>query len=79
MEVSALHRDEEGYSEMVLEGKLEHLKRVKDRCYKYNGRCLRFWQLKKVEEKKKPIAGLRSRNVQVERPMDLLDVDQPIP
>ena len=76
---SALPRDEGGYSEEELEGKLEQLRRVKNRCYRYNGRCLRFWQLKKVEERNKPISGLRSRISHVERPTELLDVEQPVP
>ncbi len=79
MGVSALSRDEGGYSELVLEGKLEGLRRVKNRCYRYNGRCLRFWQLKKAEEKNKAINGLRARIGHVERPMELLDVKQPVP
>ena len=79
MGVSSLPRDEGGYSERVLEGKLEQLKRVKDRCYRYNGRCLRFWQMKKAEEKNKGINGLRSRIGHVDRPMELLDVEQPVP
>ena len=29
-----------------LQGRLAHLRKVKERCYRYNGRCLRFWQFK---------------------------------
>ena len=79
MGVSALPRDEGGYSEGALEGKLEGLRRVKNRCYRYNGRCLRFWQLKKAEERNKSISGLRARISHVDRPMELLDVEQPVP
>jgi len=34
-----------------LQGRLAHLRRVKERCYCYNGRCLKFWQFKAKEER----------------------------
>jgi len=39
-----------GYSIQALQWRLEHMRRVKERCYSYNGRCLRFWQFKAREE-----------------------------
>jgi hypothetical protein len=33
-----------------LQSRLEHLRRVRERCYSYNGRCLRFWQFKAKAE-----------------------------
>jgi len=35
-----------------LQGRIEHLRRVRERCYRYNGRCLRFWQFKGKAEGK---------------------------
>ncbi|RLI10640.1 hypothetical protein DRO42_00600 [Candidatus Bathyarchaeota archaeon] len=39
-----------GYSVQALQWRLEHMRRVRERCYSYNGRCLRFWQFKAREE-----------------------------
>jgi hypothetical protein len=78
MGVSNLPRDEGGYSELMLESKLEQLRKVKYRCYRYNGRCLRFWQLKKAEEKNKSINGLKARLGHLERSREFLDVEQPV-
>ena len=39
-----LPKSEGGYTTYVLEARLGRMKRVKDRCYKHNKRCLRFWQ-----------------------------------
>lgn len=33
-----------------LNWRLDHLRKVKERCYRYNGRCLRFWQFKAEDE-----------------------------
>jgi len=43
--LSALPREEGGYTERGLEERLERLRSVKDRCHRHNGRCLRYWQL----------------------------------
>jgi len=37
------------YTIQGLQWRLEHLRRVKERCYCFNGRCLRFWQFKARE------------------------------
>jgi len=39
-----------GYSVEGLLWRLQHMSRVKDRCYSHNGRCLRFWQFRSKEE-----------------------------
>jgi len=39
-----------GHSVQALLWRLEHMRRVKERCYSYNGRCLRFWQFKAKDE-----------------------------
>lgn len=38
------------YLSSILQYKLNDLERVRERCYKYNHRCLRFWQFKRREE-----------------------------
>ena len=40
--------------------RLDHLRKVKERCYGYNGRCLRFWQFK-ADEDGRPLLRLRPR------------------
>lgn len=40
-----------GYTVEALQWRLEHMNRVKERCYKHNGRCLRFWQFMAKEER----------------------------
>jgi len=61
-----LTEEEDEYSEESLVDKLEQLKRVKDRCYSHNGRCLRFWQFERKN------GGKASFN-RVARPTDLVD------
>ena len=46
----SLSQSEGGYTLNGLLSKLVHLRRVKNRCYSGNGRCLRFWQFKKKNE-----------------------------
>ncbi len=59
--LSVLSDEEGGYSEESLEDKLGHLRRVKERCYSHNGRCLRFWQFEKKKEEKKPLDWMKMR------------------
>ena len=35
---------EGGYTALMLEDKLGQMRRIKDRCYRHNKRCLKFWQ-----------------------------------
>lgn len=35
----------------VLENQLENVMRVKERCFNYHKRCMKFWQIKKKEER----------------------------
>jgi hypothetical protein len=42
---------EGGYHINTLQYRLEHVRKIKKRCYNHHGRCLRFWQLKNGKEK----------------------------
>lgn len=53
-----LPREEGGYSEQMLQNRLENLRAVKRRCYGYNGRCLRFWQFEKKKEEDRALMHL---------------------
>ena len=37
----------------VLEKRMDHMRRVKERCYGFNNRCLRFWQFRGMERKER--------------------------
>jgi len=54
-----------GYTVEALLWRLEHMNRVKERCYKHNGRCLRFWQFM-ANEKREP--GLKHRMTDMMQP-----------
>ncbi len=45
--------DEDHTIEGLVE-RLEHMRRVKERCYSHNGRCLRYWQFKAEKERRLP-------------------------
>jgi hypothetical protein len=51
----ALTREEGGYTADDLQGRILGIRKVKERCYSGNRRCLRFWQLERrarsLEEK----------------------------
>ncbi len=47
---AALPREEGGYTEDELQDRLFHMRRVKERCYSGNRRCLRFWQLERLAQ-----------------------------
>ena len=71
--LGSLPDEEGGYSEESMVDKLEQLRRVKERCYSYNGRCLRFWQFERRKEDDKPFDWLKMR-------LDVFDrVTAPIP
>ncbi len=57
---------EREYSEELLVDKLEHLKRVRERCYGYNGRCLRFWQFERRSREERSFDLLKTRLSMVE-------------
>ena len=56
-----LPQSEGGYSDHVLMSKLEQLKRVKDRCYSHNGRCLRFWQFERRSQEEDSVKVMIQR------------------
>lgn len=68
---SFLPKEEGGYSEESLVDKLEQLRRVKERCYSHNGRCLRFWQFERKKEDETPLFGL-SRRLEVFKSIPVL-------
>jgi hypothetical protein len=59
---------EGGYTADDLQDRLTHLRRVKDRCYSSNGRCLRFWQFQRKSERTTSLNRLRGRIV-ADRPV----------
>ena len=61
--VDSLPRAEGGYTVDDLQSRLTHLRRVKDRCYSSNGRCLRFWQFERKNERSVSMNRLRGRLV----------------
>jgi hypothetical protein len=61
--VDSLPMAEGGYTVQDLQGRLTHLRRVKDRCYSSNGRCLRFWQFERKNERSVSLSRLRGRLV----------------
>jgi len=56
-----LPRSEGGYTDHILMNKLSQLRRVKDRCYNHNGRCLRFWQFDKKNKEEQSMKVMRER------------------
>jgi hypothetical protein len=54
------------YSEESLVDKLEHLRKVRERCYGHNGRCLRFWQFEKRNEETESLDRLQKRLAVIE-------------
>jgi hypothetical protein len=54
------------YSEEFLVDKLEHLRKVRERCYGHNGRCLRFWQFEKRNEEEESLDRLQKRLAVIE-------------
>jgi len=52
---------EGGYTALMLENKLLHMRRIKDRCYQHNKRCLKFWQFKRHQES--GISSIEQQNI----------------
>ena len=48
--LDSLPKSEGGYTALMLENKLGQMRRIKDRCYQHNKRCLRFWQFNRKQE-----------------------------
>ena len=74
-----LPQSEGGYTDHVLMNKLMGLRRVKDRCYNHNGRCLRYWQFRKkdMEEKSMVVLRERMRPIYVESPQEPVLAEDP--
>ena len=69
---------EREYSEEALVDKLEHLKRVRERCYGYNGRCLRFWQFERRSEEERSFDLLKKRLSMMEDILGSTKAEPPI-
>ena len=65
---------EGGYTVDDLQGRLAHLRRVKNRCYSSNGRCLRFWQFERKDESRSSLNRLRRKRVADEGVVDPIPV-----
>jgi hypothetical protein len=70
----ALPREEGGYTAEELQDRLLHMRRVKERCYSSNRRCLRFWQLEKHTQSLKDKYSWRSSASTGERLLDSFSV-----
>ena len=67
-------RAEGGYSEHDLQGRIAHLRRVKDRCFSSNRRCLRFWQFEKKNEHNVSLSRLKRKFAEDDRALDPMPV-----
>jgi hypothetical protein len=77
LRINGLHSlpiTEGGYTEDGLQGRLYRMRRIKERCYSYNHKCLRFWQLEKRAKKIKEQFGWRVRASAGERLLDSFSV-----
>jgi hypothetical protein len=72
--VDSLPSTEGGYTVNDLQDRLAHLRRVKNRCYSGNGRCLRFWQFERKNKSRSSLNRLKRRLVADERVADPIPV-----
>jgi hypothetical protein len=70
----SLPRAEGGYTVDDLQGRLAHLRRVKNRCYSSNGRCLRFWQFERKDKSRSSLNRVKRRLVADEGVVDPIPV-----
>jgi hypothetical protein len=70
----ALTREEGGYTADGLQERLLSIRRVKERCYSGNRRCLRFWQLERRARSLEEKFGWRSSASTGERMLDSFSV-----
>jgi len=71
---TALTREEGGYTADGLQDRLSQMRRVKERCYSGNKRCLRFWQLERRALSREDKLGWRSSESTGERLLDSFSV-----
>ena len=71
---NALDREEGGYTVDDLQERIGHIRRVKERCYSGNRRCLRFWQLERRAHSLEDKFGWRSSASKGERLLDSFSV-----
>lgn len=62
------------YTEDGLQGRIYRMRRIKERCYSYNHRCLRFWQLEKRAKNIKEQFGWRMSASAGERLLDSFSI-----
>jgi hypothetical protein len=72
--MDSLSQAEGGYSEHDLQGRIAHLRRVKDRCFSSNGRCLRFWQFERKNKHNMSLSSLKKKFVEDDRALDPMPV-----
>ncbi len=72
--MDSLSRAEGGYSAHDLQGRIAHLRRVKDRCFSSNGRCLRFWEFERKNEYIMSLSRLKRKFVEDDRTLDPMPV-----
>ena len=48
--LESLPNSEGGYTALMLENRIGQMRRIKDRCYQHNKRCLKFWQFNRKQE-----------------------------
>jgi hypothetical protein len=72
-------RAEGGYTVHTLQDRLEHLRKVRMRCYNHHGRCLRFWQFEKKNEDAKSISLFKRRLEMKERASTPIPLQQQAP
>ena len=70
----ALTWEEGGYTADELQERIVRIRRVKERCYNGNRRCLRFWQLEKRARSLEEKLGWRSSASTGERMLDSFSV-----
>jgi hypothetical protein len=70
----AVSWEEGGYTADGLQERLLHMRRVKERCYSGNRRCLRFWQLERRARRLEDKFGWRSSASTGERLLDSFSV-----
>ena len=71
---TALTREEGGHTADELQERIQSIRRVKERCYSGNRRCLRFWQLERRARSLEEKLGWRTSASTGERMLDSFSV-----
>jgi hypothetical protein len=73
---TALTQEEGGYTADELQDRILSIRRVKERCYSGNRRCLRFWQLERRARNLEDKFGWRASASTGERMLDSFSVSK---